>query len=58
MGEIRRTPADLADLADLREGTIAMGLSAFFFFCHKLFSLSKLSTFDLNSFEESSSDPA
>jgi hypothetical protein len=27
MGEIRRIPADLADLADLREGNIAMGLS-------------------------------
>jgi hypothetical protein len=58
MGEIRRIPADLADLADLREGTFAMGLStyvAFFFLCHKLFSLSKLSTY---SPEENSSDPA
>jgi hypothetical protein len=27
MGEIRRIPADLADLADWREGKIAMGLS-------------------------------
>jgi hypothetical protein len=37
MGEIRRIPADLADLADWREGIIAMGLStkAIFLFCNK-----------------------